>query len=144
MTIAQFKLSDDPLLEHQQEDRSLEFSPTQFASDMQANSASPGATPQQDATVEEITSMDTGDITTEHQHTQLSQTTIPSALYNASQDLAHSMELHGYKDFSWTFAAEQTALFLQQSGRWGFQLSPLTFYWIAAWICYMINSTNNY
>ena len=99
MTIAQFKLSDDPLLEHQQEDKSLGFSPTHFASDMQANSASPHAAPQQDAMVEEITSMDNGDITMEHQHTQISQTTIPSALYNVSQDLLTPWSCTGTKIF---------------------------------------------
>ena len=43
--------------------------------------------------------MDTGDITTEHQHTQLSQTTIPSALYNASQDLLTPWSCTGTKIF---------------------------------------------
>ena len=75
------------------------FSPTHFASDMQANSASPHAAPQQDAMVEEITSMDNGDITMEHQHTQISQTTIPSALYNVSQDLLTPWSCTGTKIF---------------------------------------------
>ena len=134
MTIAQFELSDDPPLEHQQEDKSLGFSPAHFAPDMQANSASSHVAPQPDAMVEEIPNMDSGDIPMEPQHTQSSHTTITPALYNVSQDLLTPWSCMGTK-FSWIFAAEQIALFLKQSGRWDSQLYPLTFYWMAAWIC---------
>ena len=97
---AQFKLSHEPPLEHQQEDNSLGLSPAHFAPDMPAILATPQPAHQQDAMVEEITDMGPW----RHKHGTATCTSFtchdPIRFIQCESRPSHSMELQGYKNFS--------------------------------------------